>query len=197
LRVAVFRFTVLRRAVVFFFAPVERFRDVVVRLRVPVDLRAVVLRLRVAAALRPAVFRVAVLRLRVAAALRPAVFRFAPVVDRLRLAVDFRAAVLRLLPPADFRAAVLRLRVPVDFRAVVFRAVVFRAVVLRLRRPRLEDCTLVMLSSSGRSSANWGSGVIIGLSGWLSTSGAGGNCLSSKLDICPPGWILCLYEPAK
>jgi hypothetical protein len=95
----------------------------------------------------------AVLRLRVAAAFRPAATRFGLFLDevfrpaellgelvevRFRVLAAFRAAVLRLrvaaaLRPAaarfgDFRAVVLR---AVDFRAVDFRAVGFRAVDLR------------------------------------------------------------------
>jgi hypothetical protein len=153
---------------------------VVLRLRVPVDfLRAVVLRFRVAAALRPAVLRVAVLRFRVAAALRPAVLRFRVVVLRLREVVDLRlrapvvflrVAVLRLavdrFRPVVLRRAVLRARVPVDFLREValflrvpverfFRAVVpafLRVDVFRLR-PRLDAAATREIASSSRGSS--------------------------------------------
>jgi hypothetical protein len=80
----------------------------------------------------------------------------------LRFFVVPRFAVLR------FREAVLRLRVPVDFFAAVFR----------LRRPRLEDCTLEMLSSSCCCSSTWGSWPTR-LSCGCSSSTCLGNCTSS------------------
>ena len=66
-----------------------RLRDAVLFLRVLVErLREVVFRLRVAAALRPAVLRVAVFRFRVAVAfLRPVVYRL-----RVVAALAFRMA---------------------------------------------------------------------------------------------------------
>jgi len=192
LRLAVLRFAVLRFAVLRLRDVVRRFavlRLAVLRLAVPrfavLRFRDVVRRLAVP---RFAVLRLAVLRL---AVLRLAVLRFRDVVRRfavLRLAV-LRFAVLRFAV-LRFREAVLRLRVPVDFRAAVLRAppAFLRALEARLRRPRLEAaCTFETASSSCRSSirGSWPK-----LSGWSSTGRGNcvGNCPSSVLDICPPDW---------
>jgi hypothetical protein len=187
LRLAVLRFAVLRFAVLRLRDVVRRFavlRFAVLRLAVP---RFAVLRLRDVVR-RLAVPRFAVLRL---AVLRLAVLRFRDVVRRfavLRLAV-LRFAVLRFAV-LRFREAILRLRVPVDFRAAVLRAppAFLRALEARLRRPRLEAaCTFETASSSCRSSirGSWPK-----LSGWSSTGRGNcvGNCPSSILDICPPDW---------
>jgi hypothetical protein len=136
---AVLRF----RAVAAFFPAATRLGD----FRVVAFLS--VARLRVVAALRPAVFRAAVLRFRAVAAFFPAATRFGDfrvvglrAVVRLRV-MAFRAVVrfrvVAALRPAVFRDAVLRLRVvdaffPAatrfgDFRVVAFFAVVrFRGV---------------------------------------------------------------------